>query len=160
MDSQSSDETDDLAIGLYDHLLTLAMDESLRARIDPRLYFLAEVDAEDAHDILAQYLEHLLSAVFAQFRGATALQRQRRLFEKLIAVLADEIKSERPQNYDLADPLSRLLAIYSELPKTHPERPDTPLARTTLLTGTRLDPSLASQLRKEVLTADRVDILS
>jgi len=39
------------------------------------------------------------------------------------------------------------------------ERPDTPLARSALLTGTRLDPSLGSQLKKEIATADRVDIL-
>src|SRR5690606_1086144 len=36
---------------------------------------------------------------------------------------------------------------------------DIPLARSALLTGTRLDPSLGSQLRKEIATADRVDIL-
>ena len=41
----------------------------------------------------------------------------------------------------------------------HSDRPDTPLARSALLTGTRLDPSLGSQLRKEIATADRVDIL-
>jgi len=38
-------------------------------------------------------------------------------------------------------------------------RGDTPLSRSALLTGTRLDPSLASQLREEIATADRVDIL-
>jgi hypothetical protein len=36
------------------------------------------------------------------------------------------------------------------------DRPDTPLARSALLTGTRLDPSLDSQLRKEIATADAV----
>ena len=41
----------------------------------------------------------------------------------------------------------------------HSDRPDTPLARSALLTGTRLDPSLGSQLRKEIATANRVDIL-
>ena len=39
------------------------------------------------------------------------------------------------------------------------ERPDTPLALGCLLAGTRLDPSLVSQLRKELASADRVDIL-
>jgi hypothetical protein len=39
------------------------------------------------------------------------------------------------------------------------ERPNTPLSLGCLLTGTRRDPSLASQLRKEIQTASRVDIL-
>ena len=37
--------------------------------------------------------------------------------------------------------------------------PDTPLALGSLLAGTRLDPSLVSQLRKELASANRVDIL-
>ncbi len=39
------------------------------------------------------------------------------------------------------------------------DRPDSPLSRSTLFTGTRLDASLGSQLRKEIATCDRVDIL-
>ncbi|MFM7930345.1 MAG: restriction endonuclease PLD domain-containing protein, partial [Pirellula sp.] len=39
------------------------------------------------------------------------------------------------------------------------ERPDSPLSRSSLFTGTRLDASLGSQLCKEISTCDRVDIL-
>jgi HKD family nuclease len=39
------------------------------------------------------------------------------------------------------------------------DRPDSPLGRSSLFTGRRLDASLGSQLRKEISTCDRVDIL-
>jgi superfamily II DNA or RNA helicase len=39
------------------------------------------------------------------------------------------------------------------------ERPDTPLGTSCLMTGTRQDPSLISQLRKEIAGADQVDVL-
>jgi len=39
------------------------------------------------------------------------------------------------------------------------DRPDTPLGTSCLITGTRHDPNLVSQLRKEFATADSVDIL-
>jgi hypothetical protein len=39
------------------------------------------------------------------------------------------------------------------------DRPDTPLGTSCLITGTRQDPNLVSQLRKEFATADSVDIL-
>jgi superfamily II DNA or RNA helicase/HKD family nuclease len=159
MDSQPDNGVDDLAIGLYDHLLTFAMDESLRAQVDPRLRSIADIDPENSHELLAQYLEHLVAAAFAQFRGSNALLHQRRLLERLVAVLAEEVGIDWADKHRLADPLRRLLAVYSEVPRAESERPDTPLARAALLTGTRLDPSLASQLRKEVVTADRVDIL-
>ncbi|HEX2999486.1 MAG TPA: hypothetical protein VHR86_04540, partial [Armatimonadota bacterium] len=56
----------------------------------------------------------------------------------------------------------RLLAIQQQetLLEVNPAiRPETPLANSCLLTGTRQDPSLVSQLRKELRTADQVDIL-
>ena len=40
-----------------------------------------------------------------------------------------------------------------------PDRPDTPLGLGCLLAGTRLDPTLVSQLRKELVSTNRVDIL-
>jgi hypothetical protein len=80
-----------------------------------------------------------------------------RLIARILAAIADELEPEWSSRLDLADPLRRLLAIHSE-PEQR-ERPDTPLALSALLTGTRIDPSLASQLSKEIATADRVDIL-
>ena len=56
--------------------------------------------------------------------------------------------------------MSVLMAVWSPaIAKDKPDRPDTPLGLGCLLAGTRLDPSLVSQLRKELASADRVDIL-
>lgn len=52
----------------------------------------------------------------------------------------------------------RLLQVYDPLLKPI-SRPGTPLSSSALLTGTRNDPSMISQLQKEVTSADRVDIL-
>ncbi len=38
-------------------------------------------------------------------------------------------------------------------------RPDTPLTRSCLLARTKLDPTLLSQLKKEILSADQIDII-
>ena len=62
----------------------------------------------------------------------------------------------------LSDEARRLLAVWPREPvvtSRPPERPETPLSVSCLLTGTRIDPSLISQLRKEFLSADRVDVL-
>ena len=67
--------------------------------------------------------------------------------------------SDSTENLSLSTPLRRLIAVHTELRDRPQVRPDTPLARSVLLTGSRLDPSLGSQLRKEIATADRIDIL-
>jgi len=145
--------------GLYEQLLTLAIQKDLEALADPRLYAVASVDAEDAHTAIAQFLEHVVASGLATFRGAEAAEQQQRLVQRIIAILAEELGQDWSSRLSIATPLRRLLAIHSQPSESHPERPDTPLTRSALLTGTRLDPSLGSQLRKEIATADRVDIL-
>lgn len=145
--------------GLYEQLLTLALQHDLEALADPRLYSVAPVDAEDAHAVVAQFLEHILANGLATFRGSDAARRQHRLIERIVGTLAEELGQDWAHRLSIATPLRRLLAIHSQPRDSELERPETPLARSALLTGTRLDPSLGSQLRKEIATADRVDIL-
>jgi hypothetical protein len=145
--------------GLYEALLTLATQQNLDQLSDPRLYSLAPVDCEDAHSALAQFLEHALASSLATFRGAESAERQKRLVDRIIGALTDELGTDWTKNLSISTPLRRLLAIHADPRETPEDRPDTPLARSALLTGTRLDPSLGSQLRKEIATADRIDIL-
>lgn len=127
--------------------------------LDHRLAELADVDPGDAHAAAAQYLETLLFSVLAKYRGEGAKERQRTLVNRIIATLSEEMGADWGEAVSLADPLRRLLAIHQQ-PQPEPSvRPDTPLARSALLTGTRLDPSLALQLQKEIACADRVDVL-
>jgi superfamily II DNA or RNA helicase/HKD family nuclease len=137
--------------GLHEQLLTIALKQGLANLADPRLYSLAPVDPEDSHSALAQFIEHAIANCLSTFRGAEVTDQQVRLANRLIEVLAAD-------GLSLATPLQRLLAVHS-VPEEILDRPDTPLSRSALLTGTRLDPSLGSQLRKEIATADRVDIL-
>jgi len=145
--------------GLYEQLITTALQQDLDRLADPRLYAQAPVDQEDSHDVIAQFLEHVLANCLAMYRGADAAENQRRLVDRIVATITDEIGADWRQRLSIATPLRRLLAIHATPRDRSLERPDTPLARSALLTGTRLDPSLGSQLRKEIATANRVDIL-
>src|SRR5262249_48214473 len=140
-------------------LLTIAVQQDLNRLADPRLFALASIDPEDSHTTISQYLEHLLANCLASFRGEEAMDKQKRLVDRLIGTLAEEVGTDWTDRISIASPLRRLLAVHLAPLAPPMERPDTPLARSALLTGTRLDPSLGSQLRKEIATADRVDIL-
>lgn len=151
--------TDKHRPGLYELLLTKSLQQDLDQLADPRLIAMAPVDAEESHAAIAQFLEHVLTNGLASFRGAEAASRQKKLVDRIIAALSDELGEDWVHKFDISTPLRRLLAIHATLPESPIERPDTPLSRSALLTGTRLDPSLGSQLRKEIATADYVDIL-
>lgn len=145
--------------GLYDHLVTQALSDSFEQLGDPRLYELSAVDAEDSHAVIAQYLEHLICSAFSTLRGGQAAERQRRLVDKVIATLHAELGDDWEARLKLFNPLRRLLAVHSQPRDNQAPRPHTPLARSALLTGSRHDPTLASELSKEFAASDRVDIL-
>jgi superfamily II DNA or RNA helicase len=155
----SPSDPNPLNAGLYEHLLSGQLARALCALSDQRLAELEEVDPGDAHAAAAQYLEALLISVLARFRGEEANERQRRLVNRIIATLTEEMGTDWGEAVSLADPLRRLITIHRQPQSTRAARPDTPLARSALLTGTRLDPSLALQLQKEIASADRVDVL-
>jgi superfamily II DNA or RNA helicase len=148
-----------LHAGLYEHLLSGELARVLGPMPDQRLAELADVDPGDAHAAAAQYLEILLVSVLAKFRGEEANERQRKVVNRVIATLTEEMGADWGEAMSLVDPLRRLLAIHRQPQSESAARPDTPLARSALLTGTRLDPSLALQLQKEIASADRVDVL-
>jgi len=119
----------------------------------------AVVGADDGPTAAAQYLEHLIVSALSRHRGEEGAAKQRAMVNRVLAVLTEECGAEWVDRASLADPLRRLLAVRRAALDGQQMRPDTPLSRSALLTGTRLDPSLASQLQKEIATADRVDIL-
>ncbi len=145
--------------GLYEQLLTLALKEDLEVISDPRLYKIAPVDTEDAHMVITQFLEHILVNGLATFRGREAAETQHRLAKRIVNALTDELGQDWTHRLSIVTPLQQLLMVHAQPYDSVVDRPDTPLARSALLTGTRLDPSLGSQLRKEIVTSDRVDIL-
>ncbi|QDT45068.1 type I restriction enzyme EcoKI subunit R [Gimesia alba] len=145
--------------GLYEQLLTNTLQRQLEQLSDPRLYSTARVDADDAHTAISQFLEHALASGLASFRGVEAVERQKRVVDRILSILVDELGQDWEHQFDITTPLRRLLAIHRTSEQPFDQRPDTPLSRSALLTGTRLDPSLGSQLKKEIATADSVDIL-
>ncbi|MEQ8790966.1 MAG: DUF3427 domain-containing protein [Pirellulaceae bacterium] len=145
--------------GIYEQLLTLAQEGELTRLADSRLYSLAPLDPDDGHAVVAQFLEHLLANCLSTYRGNETAERQKRLVDRIIDTVREELGDQWAERLNLSSPLRRLLAVHASPESAPLERPDTPLSRSALLTGTRLDPSLGSQLRKEIATADRVDIL-
>lgn len=145
--------------GLYDHLLTKAFESEIAKLGDPRLAILAPVDSDESHLVIAQYLERLIASSLAHYRGSDASTMQRDLVDRILAAIVGSISDPQVPDFSIASPLQRLLAIQQNPNDSRVDRPDSPLSRSSLFTGTRLDASLASQLRKEIASCDRIDIL-
>jgi HKD family nuclease len=154
--STPQDRDEPLPHGLYEQVVDRSV-ERLVGSLDEESYGVEveALDVGDSHQSLADHLHRVIREVLDTMTGEERLERQLALCNQLIQVLY-----AAPEERALPPPPRRLLSVW---PRDHgqprPERPDTPLGLGCLLAGTRLDPSLVSQLRKELASADRVDIL-
>ncbi|AFL75925.1 DUF3427 domain-containing protein [Thiocystis violascens] len=142
-----------LPSGIYERLL----DEDLRELLDakPELRpVLRALDDESAPHAYAQLINQLL----VQALRITAVEQRIPLLNRIIELLSstdglDYLARKRLLRADKSL-LTAIGAGSERLP-----RPQTPLATSTLLTGLGHDPPLEHELRAEMATADRVDIL-
>lgn len=145
-----------LTHGLYESLINKFIDARIgeaasnRLQIDKRA-----LDSGDSHTYLAQYLADHIRKAFIAFPQAERLERQLELANRILNVLSES----SPEAFDKDQSRIVRTELLLMLSDTKLDRADTPLSTSCLMTGTRQDPSLVSQLRKEIASADRVDIL-
>jgi superfamily II DNA or RNA helicase/HKD family nuclease len=142
--------TEPLAEGLYETLRTDALDAVLArsAELTPRF---ASVDPADEPHVLAR---HVATAVERARAGERDPVRRHALVNDLLGRVAAEADRLGARSEQLVV-LSRETA-----PGVHRlERPVTPLSSAALLTNARDEPSLGAELRAELGSADRVDLL-
>jgi superfamily II DNA or RNA helicase/HKD family nuclease len=157
----------DLPPGLYEALVT----EALRDRIDALAVGLhpqrGALDTADAADRIALHIarqvERALRDVPEGRRVAVGLLLTRVLLDRMRGVAgAESAEVAFDPREALADPGEVLHAVAGRRPDGSPEPvevPLTPLLDTTLLTNAPGEPSLRSQLRSEIASADRIDVV-
>jgi superfamily II DNA or RNA helicase len=145
-----------LVPGLYESLLNEFIEEGVAEAARENLR--AEVrglDVGDSHDYFAQYLTSHIRKAFASLPLTERLEKQVELANKILVLLANDA----PASFDPQQSKVLRAELLIALSLAPIQRADTPLSTSCLMTGTRQDPSLVSQLRKEIATADAVDIL-
>ena len=142
--------------GLYETLINKFVDAGINEAASNQLQIQTRrLDSGDSHTYLAQYLAEYIRKAFISFPQAERLERQLELANRILTVLSEST----PEAFD--EDQSRILRteLLLMLSDTQLHRADTPLSTSCLMTGTRQDPTLVSQLSKEIASADRVDIL-
>ncbi|MEC9482781.1 MAG: DEAD/DEAH box helicase family protein, partial [Halomonas sp.] len=151
-------------LGLHDRLETPRLSEALNTLgLTPLARWQKDLHADELSPLLTSHLARELTQLLLSLRESEASEWQPRL-EELRAALA---ASDHPFNALVDElprpPFRRLLEVLPPEAVTvgqgQSERPDTPLGISALLTGSSRTPSLISQIRAELLSADRADWL-
>lgn len=147
--------------GIYEQLVTDAVEEAL-AEIGTR--WIIKRDAlrpEEAPDRIALHLGMLIKGVVARLEGSTRVPTAIALARTIVDQLATD-GDERDGKQRPHVQASVLRALLGRLPNGDAENlvePATPLLDTTLLTNAPGEPHIGFQLKTEIPSADRIDVL-
>ena len=157
-----------MKIGLYEEIVSLVLSRKLEEGNHSPIFEPLEV--VDSHNFLAQYLYRVLAQGLSQVKSKEGIDkdkdRQQSRLNQQIEICNEIIQVfqarniEEIENFKVSEQAQRLMAVLEKATdKKSPPRPDTPLALGSLLTGTQRDPSLISQVKKEIASANRIDML-
>lgn len=144
--------TDDRGLpeGIYESLVTPHLQRRLTGLPDDALTF-AAIDSAEQAGVLAR---HVAEAVERRLAAARDDDERLALTRQILAAVEDDAIPSYPTRH--------LHAITGHRPTAdarYTTRPRTPLSDAALLTNARDEPSLAAELKAEIVTADRVDLL-
>ncbi len=149
-----------LPIGLYDQIIT----ESLSAQINP-IHADIQPLKDSSVDLLADTITRQLVSILEDLPGdeSDKAEKQLELVNALLVQIRKILSSESDGNdatsiLDLvSSPLRRLRAIHHD--RQFPTPPEIGLAVPWLFTAGKGSPSLLQEIRRELSSADQVDIL-
>jgi len=150
-------------VGLYDAPVTRALDAEL-ARVGQALRREGGYEPHEAAEAFARLVYERLVPALRSLKGKERLQDQVRLTNELLSRLAQLAPKAGVADGDqLVEPARRLLAVLQSVQApaevVEPARPRTPLSTSDLLVNGRHDLSIGPEVRRELASADRVDLL-
>lgn len=150
--------------GLYEQIINKSLDRELE-RSDDIAASTGKLDGAEAPQILSHYISELVEKGLRQV-SSDDISGQLSLANRIVSAIADVTGDSDFDGMSVAQRAEQLLAV-AEKKNTltavtgefSPVRPETSLAASSLFTGSIHEPSMMSELKKEIQSADRVDML-
>ncbi|MBX6752157.1 MAG: DUF3427 domain-containing protein, partial [Micromonosporaceae bacterium] len=160
-----SSDAEELAPGLYEHVVTAGLDRRLRP-IEARVRRV-RLDPADAHEVLARHLAALVRQALRSVghgEDAETVARQVELANRIAAAIADLAPPNATDPDALVAASHDLLHAIAPPPRppelpSFPPRPSVPMSTSALFVNGPGQPNLGTELRHEIASADRVDLL-
>ena len=165
-----------LPSGIYEQIVNTRINAEL-AKLDAEQYDiqLESLDADDARRILTIYISyvvqqglHFIRDSFSSKQDKEALIAQIKLCNDIVEEIALHTKEPDFEDNLILEKGEVLTSLYQKLNSARGiqskanqkvQRPETSIIENALFTGSKNEPSMLSELKKEILTSDSVDLL-
>jgi superfamily II DNA or RNA helicase len=154
--------------GLYEQLINKLISSKLND-LDRNAFYIKEtaIDKNEAARILSQYIGDVIQFALNLISGDDSIEKQIELSNKIIFLLRSELKNEEFDD-DLIETEAKILsAIFSKIDARFSDfdnhlkeiTPYTRLSQSELFTGNNAGISLESEIKKEILSSDKICFL-
>ena len=153
--------------GLYEQVINTALNRELSEIPDARKS-VAPIDKAEASKVLAQYLADVVQKGLENvLDNGGNITDQVDLANRIVSLIEQETKEAAFASLGVDQRAEQLLALLREtdprlaVGKTAAdiERPETSIAQSSLFTGAVHEPQMFTELKKEIVSADRIDML-
>lgn len=154
--------------GIYEQLINSLVSKKLEA-LDKNKFYIktTNIDKYEAAIILSQYLSKIISFALNLITSDDSLEKQIKLTNKIIFLIEEEIGNQNFSDNILDTNASILKAILPKINSNINEfdnyikeiTPYTGLTQSELFTGSNAGISLESEIKKEILSSDKIYLL-
>lgn len=152
--------------GLYEQVINKQLGRELDQATD-QLKSTAPIDSAEAAKVLAKYITEIIEKGLDNVKDKGGdIQTQIDLANKLVQTIIAETKETAFDALAVDQRAEQLLAlinkqntVYGVNERAEIIRPQTSLAQSSLFTGAIHEPSMFTELKKEIVSADRIDML-
>lgn len=152
--------------GLYEQVVNTEIKDELRQLPEDSKH-IEKIDAAESSSVLTQYLSEVVHKGLDRIAGDD-ISAQLNLVNKIVDLISQETAQDDLRDFTVGDEGEQLFALLSrddpmmrigqKKAKDLP-RPETSIAQSSLFTGAVHEPQMFSELKKEIASADRVDML-
>ena len=151
--------------GLYEQIINKQLNQELSEQ--DKYQETAPIDEAEASKVLAKYVADIVEQELANLAdNGGKVEDQVRLVNQVLEALREPQPASNGNQLEVADPASQLLALYDREntiwaidERQRAVRPETSIAQTSLFTGAVHEPQMYTELKKEIVSCNRIDML-
>jgi len=152
--------------GVYEELISVALDEAIAS--DSEIEILTDnLQSSDSSTMLSRYslkiLEKGLKIIRKKYDNegeGNGIPEQIAACNEIIQIIAQRTDDEDFLKQKISMDAKRLLSVKTKNALSrHAPRPETSLSMSSLFTGSKFEPQMVSELKKEILSSDKIDFL-
>lgn len=147
--------------GIYEQVIDQGVSAELKQRGTDIIVSKKMIDEAEAAGILSRYAKEVIERALAAVKeSGGGLQGQVEFINRILSAAGgDELEQLESDTEQLLGLIEKKNSSYAVTGKAELVRPETSIARSSLFTGAVHEPSMFTELKKEILSADRIDML-